>query len=96
MPAKILTDAEKAEKHEKKKQYLRDYQCKKYNSDKEVGANMAQLNYHKRTGAVSSDDVAKYGELSSYIAKSRKAMDYIKEKNPELLKEFVQSYLEKC
>lgn len=94
MPAKLLTDAEKLERLEAKKKYSREYQAKRYNADKESGANQSQLNYHKRTGVLSSDDVAKYGELSAYIAKSRKAMDYIKEKNPSLLKEFVQSYLE--
>ncbi len=87
----LLTDSEILAARRK---YARDYQNKRYSDNKELGANKSSIAYHKKNGTLTQDDIDKYGVYSPYIVKAKNALDYIKEKNPSIIKEYIKYYLD--
>ena len=52
---------------------MREYMRARYAKNKELGANISQLNYYKRKGILTKEDTEKYGEYAAYIVKAKKA-----------------------
>jgi hypothetical protein len=73
---------------------MREYMRARYAKNKELGANISQLNYYKRKGILTKEDTEKYGEYAAYIVKAKKALDYLKEHRQEHLEDFLFNYLE--
>ena len=76
------------------KKYMREYMKARYHENKQIGANISNINYYKRTGSLTKDDIIKYGECSASIIKAKKYLDSLKEQNSTFLVTFLHSYLE--
>lgn len=73
---------------------MREYMRARYAKNKELGANISKINYYKRQGTLTKEDIQKYGEYAAYIIKAKKALDYLKEHNQHYLEDFLFNYLE--
>lgn len=76
------------------KKYIREYMRARYAANKERGATISKINYYKRQGCLTKEETKQYGDLSPYIAKTKKALDALKEQNPSLFEDFIFNYLE--
>lgn len=74
--------------------YIREYMRARYAANKERGATISKINYYKRQGCLTKEETKQYGDLSPYIAKTKKALDSLKEQNPAILEDFIFNYLE--
>lgn len=76
------------------RKYIREYMQTRYTNNPEKGALISKINYHKRQGHITKEEAKQYGDLSPYIAKAKKALNSLKEKNPTLFEDFLFNYLE--
>ncbi len=76
------------------KKYIREYMKARYAANPEQGAITSKINYYKNQGALTKEEASKYGNLSPYIAKAKKALDSLKKQNEHVMEDFLFNYLE--
>lgn len=76
------------------KEQMRAYMKARYDANPEQGATISKINYYKKKGYLTKDEIKKYGEVSPYIAKVKKSLDDLKELSQQTLEEFIFDYLE--
>jgi ribonucleotide reductase alpha subunit len=73
--------------------YMREYKRKKYieNGDEMKAKNKAY--YYKYKFGLNSEEMKKYQNLLPLVAKIRKGLEELKEKNPDFLQDVLEMYI---
>ena len=88
----ILATEPKVNKTADKKKYMREYKKKEYQENKEEMKEKGRAYYYKYKFNASTEDHNTYGAFLPNVVKIRKEMEYLKEHNPELIKEILKAY----
>ena len=82
-------------KQEKKNRnvYFKEYMRKRYNENNETGKDISKTYYYIRKGDATLEEKKIYGEHLVYVIKAKKALDTLKEKNPEHLLTLLKNYI---
>jgi hypothetical protein len=90
MPTEPTT---KVKKTADKKAYMREYKKKEYQENKEEMKEKNRAYYYKYKFKVTTEDHTTYGTYLPSVVKIRKELEYLKENNPDLIKELLKSYM---
>jgi hypothetical protein len=88
----IIPTEPKVKKTADKKAYMREYKKKEYQENKEEMKEKNRAYYYKYKFNVTTEDHNMFGTYLPNVVKIRKEMDYLKEHNPELVKEILKAY----
>ena len=94
-----LNDEEKLElKKQNNREYMREYMKKRYHANIEDSQKRLNNFYYRKTNKdiVSLEDMKKYGNDFPIVCKVMKNILILKNKNPQLIKEILQNYLQEC
>jgi len=82
----------KTKKTADKKAYMREYKRKEYQENKEEMKEKNRSYYYKYKFNATTEDHNTYGAFLPNVVKIRKELDYLKEHNPDLIKEILKGY----
>ena len=88
------TELKTEDKKMKTREYMREYKKRKYDEDSSKIKELNKLHYYKRKYDGSIEDLHTYNALILPIVfKLKKTLNQMKQENPEILKEILQSYV---
>ena len=85
-----IVDVEKAQKKIARREYMKHYMRKRYQTNSENIKLKNQAYYYKYKFGLTTEDMKKYDILLPHIAKLDKILCELKEANNQLAKEFIE------